>query len=193
MREVLLLDCILCTRLHVLRNHRDFPLLATNHGLELQHELKNASASSGCEENTERVWGGEPCEDKDIITPLATTVSFYQANLCHSPDNEEGKVAIRAARKGCTLELLPGPCGALCSLLLPIVFSVVTGMSCIKNIAWELRPRWFQSTWVIFKCVIKPKALGTVAQRNGSTLRHGLFYRPERLHNNSALNSLITF
>ena len=191
MREVLPLDCILCTRLHVLWNHRDFPLLATNHGLQLQHELKNASASYGCEENTERGWAGEPCEDKDVITPLTTTVSFYRANLSHSPDKEEGQISVRATHKGCTLELLLGPCGALGSLLLPIVFSVVTGMSCIKNIAEELRSRWFQSTRVIFKCVIK--SLGTVARRNRSTLRHGLFYRPERWHDNSALNSLITF
>lgn len=54
MKEVLLLDCILCTRLHVLQNRRDFPLLTTNHGPELQHELKNAPSPYGCEEHTER-------------------------------------------------------------------------------------------------------------------------------------------
>lgn len=149
MRQVWRLDCILCTRLHVLWNRRDFPLLATNHGLELQHKLKNAPASYGCEENTERGWGREPCEDKDIITPLTTTVSFYLANLSHSTDNEEEQIAVQATHKGCTLELLPGPCGVLCRLLLPIIFSVVTGMSCIKNIVEQLRSRWLQSTGVV--------------------------------------------
>lgn len=58
-REVLLLDCALYTSCHVIQTHRYFPLLTTNHGLELQHKLKNASGSYGCEGNTERGWGGE--------------------------------------------------------------------------------------------------------------------------------------
>lgn len=53
-REILLLDCALYTRCHVIKPHRYFPLLATNHGLELQLKLRNASGSYGCEENTER-------------------------------------------------------------------------------------------------------------------------------------------
>lgn len=105
-RELLLLDCALYTRCHVMQTHRYSSLLATNCGLELQHKLKNASGSYGCEGNTERGWGGEPCEDKDKITPL-TSVSFYQANLKHSPDNEEGQISIWATNIGCTLELLP--------------------------------------------------------------------------------------
>lgn len=161
MRELLLLDCALYTRCHVMQTHRYFSLLATNCGLELQHKLKNASGSYGCEGNTERGWGGEPCEDKDKITPL-TSVSFYRANLNHSPDNEEGQISIWATNIGCTLELLPRSqvqC-ALCSLLLPLIFSVVTGMSCTKDIPEELRSRWFQSTQVTSKYVIKLKSLG---------------------------------
>jgi len=90
-------------------------------------------------------------------------VSFYRANLSHSPDNEEGQISVRGAHEGSTLELLPGPCRALCSLLLTIVIAVVTGTSCVKSVAEELRSSWFQSTEVIFKCVTKPKALGVVA------------------------------
>lgn len=166
MREVLLLDCALYTTHHVIQTHRYFPLLATNHGLELQHKLKNASGSYGREGNTERGWGGEPCEDKDKITPL-TTVSFYLANLNHSPDNEEGQISIGATHKACTPELLPGPSvhSAACSC--PSSFSVVTGMSCTKNISEELRCRWFQSTQVISMHVIKLKSLGTVVWQKG--------------------------
>lgn len=86
-----------------------------NHGLELQLKLKNASGSYGCEGNTERGWGGEPCKDKDKITPL-TTVSFYQASLNHSPDNEEGRISIW----GNTIRAVPWSCclGLVCTLQL---------------------------------------------------------------------------
>lgn len=126
MRKVLLLDCILCTRIHVLWNHRDFSLLATNCGF--WHELKNALASYGCEEKTERGWGGELCEGKDINTHLQPQWAFIEPIKAIARTLRRGRflseLSIGAAASwSCCLAPVVR---ALCSLLLPVVFSVVT-------------------------------------------------------------------
>lgn len=75
------------------------------------------------------------------------------------------------------------PTGAVllcCISLLPVVISLLSGVSCTKNNASDFRDRWFQSTLLVFKHVINLKSLATVVQRNRIMLRHGLFYRSGR-------------